>query len=133
MNEQAEIVCADPFLGDLVVFEAHDADRPYLNRTSGRGPSQVSTRIGASVAEPQDDSVAGNNQVLDVNMEVRERLVVAADRFGSGRRACAEPIVVLLAVEVSGRFVISAIPDLLNEPRTCISLSEAFMFRPFSN
>jgi hypothetical protein len=85
VNKQAEVVCTNPFPRHLVLLEVHDADRPYLYRTSGRGPSQMSSRVGASVPESQDDRISGNDEILDVHMEIRKGLVVAADWFGSGR------------------------------------------------
>jgi hypothetical protein len=96
--------------------KAAKADGPYLYRTPGCGPSQMAPCVGASVSERQDDRVTGNDEVLDVHMEIKEGLVVAADGFGSGRRACSKRIAVLQAVEISGRFVVSAIPDLINKP-----------------
>jgi hypothetical protein len=55
-------------------------------------------------------------KVLDVQVKIRKRLAVAADRFDSGRGSYPKRIAVFLAVEISGRFVVSAIPDLVKEP-----------------
>jgi hypothetical protein len=131
MNEQAEIVCTNPFPGHLVLLEVHDADRPDLYRTSGRGSTQMSSRVGASLSEPQDDRVSGNDEVLDVHMEIGEGLVVETDRFHSGPRAYSKRIAVFLAVEISGRFVVSAIPDLINKsPHLDLAHGTIHLFHP---
>ncbi len=49
-------------------------------------------------------------------MEIGKRLAVATDRLDSGLGPDPKGIAVFLAVEIGGRFVVSAIPDLLNEP-----------------
>jgi hypothetical protein len=46
-----------------------------------------STGVGSAEGGPEHDRVAGDDQLLDVQVQVGERLVVAADRLGPGRRA----------------------------------------------
>jgi hypothetical protein len=71
--------------------------------------------IGPAKGDPEHDRVTGHDQVLDIEVQVGERLVVSADGLDSGGRTCPERIDIALAIEIGGRFVVSAIPDLLDE------------------
>ena len=84
-------------LTTLSVFEVHDGDHPFLHSPARRGPAHVSSRVGAAERGTQDDRVAGHDQILDIQVEIGKRLVVAADRLDSGRGPCPERIDVLLA------------------------------------
>ena len=64
----------------------------------------------------EHNRVSGHDQFLDIQVEIGKCLVVAADGLDPGRRTRPERICVFLAVEIVGRFVVSAIPDLVNEP-----------------
>jgi hypothetical protein len=64
---------------------------------------------------PQDDRVARHDQVLNVQVEIGERLAVAADRLDSGLGPYPERVAVVLAVELGRRSVVSAIPHFVDE------------------
>jgi hypothetical protein len=59
--------------------------------------------------------VPANYQLLDVDVQVGERLVVAADGLGPGRRADPERVDVFVCVRIGGGLIVPAIPDLLDE------------------
>ena len=116
LNEQTELVGSDPFPDDLPALEVHDGDRPLLHGSPRRGPAHVSAGIGTAEEDPQDDRVVCHDQLLDVQAEIGERFPAAPDRFGPGLRSRPEGVLVVLAVEIGGPFVMSAVPDLVNEP-----------------
>jgi hypothetical protein len=115
LDEEAEVIGTYPFADDPVTLEAHDVNNPFLNCPPSRRPSQMPSRVGPAKCGPEHHRVPGQDQLFDIEVQVGERMVVSADGFNSGGRACPERIDVALAIEVGGRFVSSAIPDLLDE------------------
>ena len=61
------------------------------------------------------DGVARHDQILDLQMELRKRFAVAADRLDFGLRSHPEWVAVLFAVEIGSRFVLPTVPDVLDE------------------
>ena len=115
LDEHAELVGPDPFPDDLVTVEVHDGDHPLVHRPPRRGPSRIPTRVGPAEGGPEHDRAARDYQLLDVDVQVGERLVVAADRLDPGGRTDPERIDVFLSVELGDGVVVPAIPDLLDE------------------
>src|SRR5580693_9050097 len=134
LNEEAELVRPDPFPDDLVLLEMHDGDHPFLHCPSGGGPSHIAAGVGAAECHPGNDGVAGCDDFVHVQTEIRERLVVEADRLDFGRGTSPKRVDVVLAVEVGSRFVVSAIPDLVDKtPYLLLALGTVHGFTPFSS
>ena len=108
--EDIDLIKRDP-----VAVEVHDGDHPLLHRPPRRGPSCIATGVGPAEGGPEHDRVAGDYQLLDVDVQVGERLVVAADGLGPGRRTGPERVDVCLCVEIGDGLVVPAIPDFLDE------------------
>jgi hypothetical protein len=66
LDEQAELVGTNPFTDDPVTLEVHDANHPLLYRPPRRRSSDVSSSVGPPKCEPDDNRVAGHDQLFDI-------------------------------------------------------------------
>ena len=79
LDEQAEIIGAYPLADDPVPFEVHDMNYPVLYRSPGWRASQMSSCVSPAKCGLEHHRVTGHDQLFDIEVQVRERLVVSAD------------------------------------------------------
>jgi hypothetical protein len=99
LDEQAELVGADPLSDDLVTLEMHDGDHPFVHCLSCRSPSRISTCVGAPEGGPDHDGIGGDQYLVDLNGKIWERAVVEADGLDPGRRSDPESVDVGVGVQ----------------------------------
>ena len=129
LDEQAEFVGSDPFPHDPLAVEVHDGHHPLVHCPLRRGQSGISACVGAPEGGSENHGVAGVDQLLDFDVEVRERFVVAADRFDPCRRSSPERVDMRSCVEVAGGLMVPPVPDFLDEGANPISRSTTAIVR----
>src|SRR6516162_700931 len=66
LDEQAELVGANPLADDFAFLEVEDVHHPFLDAPPSRWTPRVTPGIGAAERHPQDDHVVAHNELIDV-------------------------------------------------------------------
>lgn len=76
LDEEAELVGADPLPDNLVPFEVHDGHYPLIHRLPCWRPTYIASGVGATEGRSEDHRLACGDQLFDFETEVRKGLVV---------------------------------------------------------
>jgi hypothetical protein len=81
LDEQSELVSANPLADDFVSLELEDIHHPLLDAAPSRWTSRVTASICPAEGHPQDDGVVAHDELVDVQVQVRKRIVIATNRL----------------------------------------------------